>query len=148
MKPSLSTARLTIAGLALTLVATAVQAAPSVVVRHVIAGGGRRSVAGPYVVTGTVGQAAAGPVAGPMLGGVYTVRSGFWEGDGPIQCLADYDLNGEVDIIDLLNFIDDFSVCEVSPAPCGSFGDPDINGDGFIDILDFLLFIDAHSNGC
>lgn len=148
MRLSDTSARFAIAGLALALVATVASAAPPVVVRHVIAAGGRRSNSGPFVITGTIGQAAAGPSSGPMLGGAFAVRSGFWFGDGPIQCLADYDINGEVDILDFLNFIDDFSVCEESPAPCGSLGDPDIDGNGFIDILDFLIFIDSFSNGC
>lgn len=144
----INASRLTGAGLALAVLAAAAQAAPPVITRSVISSGGRRSNGGPFTITGTIGQAAAGPVLGPMVGGPFVHRAGFWPGDGPIQCLSDYDLNGIVDIIDFLNFIEDFSVCEVQPAPCGSFGDPDIDGDGFIDILDFLIFLDTFSNGC
>jgi hypothetical protein len=56
---------------------------------------------------------------------------------------ADYAPDGTVDVLDFLNFIDDFAACENQPAPCGSLGDPDINGDGLVDILDFLDFIDV-----
>ena len=143
-----SSSRLSICAVALVLVAAAAQAAPPVVTRNVISSGGRRSNGGPFTLTGTIGQAAAGPASGPMVGGPFSHRSGFWPGEGPIQCLSDYDLNSEIDILDFLDFIEDFSVCEETPAPCGSLGDPDIDGNGFIDILDFLLFIDAFSNGC
>lgn len=67
----------------------------------------------------------------------------------PPACAADY--NGEPDagdIIDFLDFIDDFSECELQPAPCGQFGDADVNGDTFVDILDLLDFIQAFSDGC
>jgi hypothetical protein len=144
----INASRLTCAGLALAVLAAAAQAAPPVITRSVISGGGRRSSAGPFTITGTIGQGLAGPTTGSMVGGVFAHKAGFWPGNGPIQCISDYDLNGEVDILDFLNFIEDFSVCELQPVPCGSLGDPDINGDNFIDILDFLDFIDAFSDGC
>jgi hypothetical protein len=40
-----------------------------------IAGGGGTSTAGPYAVTGTIGQHDAG---GPMTGGNYSLTGGFW----------------------------------------------------------------------
>ncbi len=63
-------------------------------------------------------------------------------------CLADYNRDQIEDILDFLDFIDDFSACDQSAAPCGVFGNPDVNGDTTIDILDFLRFIDAFSTGC
>jgi len=63
-------------------------------------------------------------------------------------CASDYDGNGDVDILDFLDFIDDFSTCEGQASPCGAFGDPDLNGDTLVDILDFLDFFDAFGNGC
>jgi hypothetical protein len=63
-------------------------------------------------------------------------------------CLSDYSGDTVVDILDFLDFIDDFSACENVPAPCGSFGNSDVNGDTFVDILDFLDFIDAFANEC
>jgi probable HAF family extracellular repeat protein len=63
-------------------------------------------------------------------------------------CPSDYTGDTLVDILDFLDFIDDFSTCDQLPAPCGTFGNPDLNGDTTIDILDFLDFLDAFSNGC
>jgi hypothetical protein len=66
---------------------------------------------------------------------------------GP-SCPANYNGDDAIDILDFLDFIQDFSDCELSPAPCGQFGDADINADTLVDILDFLDFIDSFSNGC
>ena len=63
-------------------------------------------------------------------------------------CLSNYNCDGEVDILDFLDFIEDFSACENTPTPCGALGNPDVNGDEFIDILDFLDFLDRFSGGC
>jgi hypothetical protein len=63
-------------------------------------------------------------------------------------CLSNYNCDGLVDILDFLDFIEDFSACELQPSPCGGFGESDVNGDTFVDILDFLDFIDAFSAGC
>ena len=65
-----------------------------------------------------------------------------------IACPADYSGNRSVDILDFLDFFDDFAACDGSPAPCGSLGNPDLNADTTIDILDFLDFFDAFANGC
>lgn len=64
-------------------------------------------------------------------------------------CPADYNGSGDAgDILDFLDFIADFSACDGQPAPCGQFGNPDINGDGVIDILDLLDFLQAFDQGC
>lgn len=63
-------------------------------------------------------------------------------------CIADYNNDTIVDILDLLDFISDLSDCESMPSPCGTFGSPDITGDTMIDILDFLEFMDAFASGC
>jgi len=63
-------------------------------------------------------------------------------------CIADYDQNDEVDILDFLAFIEDFSACEGLPSPCGSTSDADVSGDTIVDIIDFLDFLDAFSAGC
>ena len=73
----------------------------------------------------------------------------FRLGGFPGPCLADYNgVDEEGDILDFLDFFDDFGACENQPAPCGSFGDPDVNTDGLVDILDFLDFLDAFGIGC
>lgn len=60
---------------------------------------------------------------------------------GPIA--GDYNADGLVDVLDFLDFIDDYGTCDGQPAPCGSIGDADFNGDTVIDVLDFLDFLDA-----
>lgn len=65
-----------------------------------------------------------------------------------LRCFADYNDDGLDDILDFLDFLQDFSDCDQSPAPCGSLGDPDLNGDDLIDILDFLDFLQYFSEGC
>lgn len=64
------------------------------------------------------------------------------------KCPADYSGTEEVDVLDFLDFIDDFSACDGQVEPCGTYGNPDINGDTIIDILDFLDFLDAFGQGC
>lgn len=67
----------------------------------------------------------------------------------PVVCPAEY--NGALaagDILDFLDFLQDFAECTNLPAPCGQFGDPDINRDLTIDILDFLDFMEAFGEGC
>lgn len=62
--------------------------------------------------------------------------------------LADYDGDFYLQVIDFLNFIDDFGSCQGMAVPCGQFGNPDINDDGVIDVLDFLDYMDAFGRGC
>lgn len=66
---------------------------------------------------------------------------------GP-RCAADYGGDTVVDILDFLDFIEDFAACQARPFPCGVLGDADINGDTLVDILDFLDFMDAFASGC
>ncbi len=76
------------------------------------------------------------------------VTAPFTIGNPPV-CIADYNGSGdEGDVLDFLDFMDDFGTCENLAAPCGSNGNPDINGDTSIDVLDFLEFIDAFGTGC
>ena len=63
-------------------------------------------------------------------------------------CAADYNGDTEPDVLDFLDFMDDFGTCENQAMPCGAFGNPDYNGDTFIDVLDFLDFFDAFGTGC
>jgi hypothetical protein len=74
--------RLVLLGLALVLLLSAGAALATdegggiEIPRWVIAGGGGRSEAGRYALTGTIGQA----VVGTGSGGSYEVCSGFWAG--------------------------------------------------------------------
>lgn len=63
-------------------------------------------------------------------------------------CLADYNGDASPDVLDFLDFVDDFAACENSASPCGGLGNPDVNGDTLVDILDFLDFMDAFGTGC
>ena len=66
----------------------------------------------------------------------------------PVECLADYNADTAPDVLDFLDFMDDFGACENLPMPCGAFGNPDFNGDTIVDVLDFLDFFDAFGTGC
>jgi hypothetical protein len=65
-----------------------------------------------------------------------------------IRCRADYNDDGLSDILDFLDFLDDFAACTNQPMPCGTFGDPDLASDSFVDILDFLDFMQVFAEGC
>lgn len=64
------------------------------------------------------------------------------------DCIADYNGDGGVDVLDFLDFVDDFGQCDGQPGPCGSFGNTDVNNDGSVDVLDLLEFLDQFSQGC
>jgi glucose/arabinose dehydrogenase len=55
---------------------------------------------------------------------------------------ADYNGDTLVDVLDFLDFFDDFGTCSGEPGPCGAIGDTDINGDTIVDVSDFLDFFD------
>ncbi|MBX3315369.1 MAG: immunoglobulin domain-containing protein [Phycisphaeraceae bacterium] len=63
-------------------------------------------------------------------------------------CLANYNCDGEVDILDFLDFMDDFGSCDGQSAPCGNSANADITGDTIVDIVDLLDFLDAFGRGC
>lgn len=65
-----------------------------------------------------------------------------------IENAADYDGDYFLQVTDFLDFLDDFSSCQGHPSPCGQFGNPDINADGMIDVLDLLDYLDAYARGC
>lgn len=73
-----------------------------------------------------------------------------WGCRQPPPCRPDVNGDGELDILDFLDFIDSFAECEARPAPCaGSSGvSADYNGDTIVDILDFLDFFDDFGSGC
>lgn len=82
----------------------------------------------------------AGPYAQFHMG-MYGNAAG---GGCPDFDLADYNGDTLVDVLDFLDFLDDFGTCENQPTPCTSTGNDadEYNPDGFIDILDFLNFFD------
>ena len=92
-------------------------------VKQTIDGGGATSAAGGFVLTGTIGQPDAGPVA--MAGG-FTLAGGFLAGSGP-PCPA-ADLNGDcvVNGADLGLLLGAWGLC---PKPCPPSCPADLNGD-------------------
>lgn len=74
---------------------------------------------------------------------------GFRVSQAYVPCPADYNGTPDAgDILDFLDFITDFANCDGQAVPCGQFGNPDINGDTVVDILDLLEFLNAFSEGC
>ena len=63
-------------------------------------------------------------------------------------CAADYNGDTAPDVLDFLDFFEDFGACDGQPGPCGSIADADFNGDTTVDILDFLDFLDVFGAGC
>ncbi|HKQ47648.1 MAG TPA: hypothetical protein VJZ71_06240 [Phycisphaerae bacterium] len=51
------------------------------------------STGGSFAVAGTIGQPDAGPATGPMIGGTFEVRGGFWL--VPLACHCPGDMNGD-----------------------------------------------------
>jgi hypothetical protein len=68
---------------ALTLSAVATAHADSRLQRYVIAGGGGESSAGNFRVHGTIGQ----PAVALLSGGNFSLRGGFWYGEGELVLL-------------------------------------------------------------
>ncbi|MBX3316487.1 MAG: hypothetical protein KF902_06445 [Phycisphaeraceae bacterium] len=65
-----------------------------------------------------------------------------------LRCAADYNDDGISDIVDFLDFMDDFAACDGNGMPCGQWGDPDLMPDQFVDIVDFLEFMQVFAEGC
>jgi subtilisin family serine protease len=64
-------------------------------------------------------------------------------------CDADVNMDGMVDVLDLLDVLNAIGACQGAALPCGSFGvDADFNVDQTVDILDLLDFLNAFSAGC
>lgn len=83
----------------------------------------------------------------PFVNGIYP-NSGIVYSHEYVACIADYNRDCVVDVLDFLDFLDDYSMCDQLPSPCGVVGDSDINGDTLVDILDFLDFMNIYSLGC
>ncbi|MCC6856135.1 MAG: hypothetical protein IT189_08755 [Microbacteriaceae bacterium] len=100
--------------------------------------------------TASVVSGRFGSIIGPALPEPYVWKVGYTPQDVVVgvSCPSDVNADFTVDILDFLDFIDDFSTCELQPGPCGNVVDADYNGDTFVDILDFLDFIDAFASGC
>ncbi len=105
------------------------------------------------IIDGASGSALTGDfasVTGPALPEPWVWKVGIVGNDVVVgvSCPSDINNNFDVDILDFLDFFDDFASCEQQPAPCGNTINSDYNGDTFVDILDFLDFLDAFASGC
>ncbi|HWQ28313.1 MAG TPA: GC-type dockerin domain-anchored protein, partial [Dehalococcoidia bacterium] len=56
-------------------------------------------------------------------------------------CVADYNRDGEVNTIDFVTYLNDFTGAT-------SLYDPDMNGDGEVNTLDFVIYLNAFNTGC
>jgi choice-of-anchor B domain-containing protein len=56
-------------------------------------------------------------------------------------CVADYNADGEVNTMDFIAYLNDFTGAT-------DIGDPDLNGDGDVNTMDFLLFLNVFAAGC
>ncbi len=72
------------------------------------------------------------------------------EGVVPVpDCVPDLNQDGDVDILDFLDFFNSFEPCQGEAGPCGIDGlNADYNNDGLVDILDMLDFLNDFGNGC
>lgn len=76
------------------------------------------------------------------------VKVRFRVGEFTTPCLADFNRDGEIDILDFLDFFDAFGGCTNQAAPCPSPEvNADLNADTIVDIVDFLDFLDAFGQG-
>ncbi|MCC5823682.1 MAG: hypothetical protein LAT64_10885 [Phycisphaerales bacterium] len=105
-----------------------------------IGSGGGTSSAGPYTLSGTIGQHEA---SGPSEAGPYTLTGGFWAGVAPSSpgC-SPADL---AEPFGVLNFFDVAAYIALYNA-----GDPaaDFTGDGQLNFFDVAEFIAIYNQGC
>jgi hypothetical protein len=77
------------------------------------------------------------------------VRALLWMRPIDAPCASDINGDGQSDILDFLDFINAFGVCNQQPGPCEPYGvDVDFNADTLVDVLDLLDFLDNFSQGC
>ncbi len=66
-----------------------------------------------------------------------------------VPCVADVNGDGDLDVLDFLDFIDAYGQCDGQASGCTANGiDPNFNNDSVVDVLDFLDFLDAFGQGC
>jgi len=109
--------------------------------RSVIAGGGGRSLAGVWELTGTIGQADAGAV---LTAGSFQLVGGFWLATPPPPpppCVGDTDGDRDVDLSDLAVVLGAFGT--VSANMPG-----DLNGDGEVNLTDLAIVLSQFGVTC
>ncbi len=109
---------------------------------QVISGGGVAASSANYIMSGTIGQTAAGPSSSAS----YALNAGFWQNFASSGgcCIGtrgnvDGDASDVVDISDIIYLVD-YSFGG-GPAP-GCSEEADVNGDGVLDISDLIYLVD------
>lgn len=101
-------------------------------------GGGTRASAGPFRLSGTIGQLDG---SGPAVSAPAALTGGFWAAP-PAACTGDLNSDGAVNTADLVIFLSRFG----SNVPTGDAAD--FNSDGTINSLDLVLFLSRYGLGC
>jgi Dockerin type I domain len=111
-----------------------------------IDGGGGTSSGGNFTISGTIGQADAGP-SGGMSGGPpgsqYALVGGFWPGAAAtpsIPCPADFNGSGTVNGLDLAILLGDWSGA-ATYIPCPPHDVVDLNTDCKVNGLDLAILL-------
>lgn len=92
------------------------------------------SIGGNFDLSVTIGQADAGPVLSPMIGGSFELSGGFWLLVPVCSCLGDMDANGLHDGGDIQKFLD----CVNSGGACSCADIDGVNGADFDDVELFV----------
>ncbi|MCA9293240.1 MAG: hypothetical protein KDA20_05445 [Phycisphaerales bacterium] len=97
-----------------------------------ISAGGGALVTPTYAVVGTIGQ----PAAGSLAGGTYALQGGFWAGQTGESCPGDVNGSQTIDLDDLQIVLFNFG----QNVPSSTQGDLDGSGTVDLDDLQLLLF--------
>ena len=100
-------------------------------------GGVMFSAGGEFTLGATIGQPDAGPPAGPMVGGTFSITGGFWAVGQVCNCAGDLDSNGVKNGRD----VQTFAQCMTAPGTGCACADFDSNS--VLNGNDIALFIAA-----
>ncbi|MEQ8771082.1 MAG: hypothetical protein RIB60_11310 [Phycisphaerales bacterium] len=132
--------RLTLAAItALTCVTSSVGAQPLTIPFSTIDGGGGSIESTSYSLRGSIGQH---DVGGVVASASYALVGGFWgyEAPGVIQCSADCDLNGALNLDDIDCFVSAFLGGDLVSADC--------DGNSALNLDDIDCFVTSFLAGC
>ena len=105
-------------------------------------GGGRIPITGgTFSASGTIGQPDAGPVNGPMVGGSFSLRGGFWPATVP-ACSCPGDMNG--DSLKNGKDIQQFVGCIISGGNCDC---ADVDFGNGVSLADVPVFVNSLLSG-
>ena len=100
-----------------------------------IDGGGATSTGGSYSLSGTIGQADAGP-SPAMTGGSYQLTGGFWPVSQVCYCLGDLNGDGKKDGRDVQQFL----ACVLSGGNCSC---ADVDQASGVTLADVPVFVNS-----